>query len=111
MAIASEHLLKRFPQTEMCACKLSNESLELPSICNCTTSPQPAMLLVSCVAFAFNIRDQMRTTQMQTAITAISGIFSDPSTTTAFPASNCKAGAGEALKALSLTVHLDHTGG
>lgn len=75
MAIASEHLLKRFPQTEMCACKLSNESLELPSICNCTTSPQPAMLLVSCVAFAFNIRDQMRTTQMQT----ISRIFSDPS--------------------------------
>ena len=42
MAIASEHLLKRFPQTEMCACKLSNESLELPPNSQFATA-QPAL--------------------------------------------------------------------
>ena len=42
MAIASKHLLKRFPQTEMCVCKLSNESLELPPNSQFATA-QPAL--------------------------------------------------------------------
>ena len=55
-------------------------------------------------------RDHMRTTKMQSAI---SGIFSDPSTTIVFRASDCrKAQVGrcsKALKALPLVVRLDHT--
>ena len=54
----------------------------------------------------------MHTTNMQTAI---SGIFSNPSSMTAFPASDCqKAQIGrrsKAWKALPVLVHLDHTTG
>ena len=57
-------------------------------------------------------KPNMHTTNMQTAI---SGIFSNPSSMTAFPASDCqKAQIGrgsKAWKALPVVVHLDHTTG
>ena len=94
-----EHLYifrSNFPQTEMRVfANYRTNPLGRPyrlSFCNCAASPQPAVFLVSCVAgFALNslnsCRDHMRTTKMQSAI---SRIFSEPSTTIAFCASDCR---------------------
>ena len=96
-----EHLYifrSNFPQTDMRVfANYRTNPLGRPyrlSFCNCAASPQPAVFLVSCVAgFALNrlrsCRNQMRTTKMQCVI---SGIFSDPSTTIAFRASDSDCG-------------------
>ena len=97
VARASIHLLQQV-STDRNVCVFANyrtNPLSRPcklSFCNCAASPQPAMLPVSCVAgFALNslnsCRDHMRTTKMQSAI---SRIFSEPSTTIAFCASDCR---------------------
>ena len=97
MARASIHFPKQF-STDRNVCVFANyrtnplsRAYRL-SFCNCAASPQPATLPVSCVAgFALNslnsCRDHMRTTKMQSAI---SRIFSEPSTTIAFRASDCR---------------------